>query len=64
MIGTFGSPGRRKYACSEWTTRSSTDAHVLRAAAAEEVHLELLEVENDQQLVEGALHRGLVARRP
>ena len=30
------------------------ETHVLRASAAEEVHLELLEVEDDQQLVEGA----------
>ena len=75
-----GSPGRRKYACSECASPSLDGAArgdqrlsrhltaedalalLLRRAPAEQVHLELFEVEDLEQVVERA-HRGAFVLR-
>ena len=74
MIGTRGSPGRRKYACSECTVavfdraargderlpRDLAAEHTLAvlvgAHAAEQVDLELFEVQQLDELVERTPH--------
>ena len=74
MIGMRGSPGRRKYACSECTWPRSTVrpaaterlprdlpaehplAVLVGAQPAEQVHLELLELEQVDQIVERRAH--------
>src|SRR5215212_9818031 len=59
MIGIVVSPGRRKYACSECTTRSPSALRVgVRAVAPEEVGVECLDVQELDELRGGRRHDG------